>query len=133
MLIGIDLQKDTDTLEAAYNDRDGVTAAFNLNLLHRINEELGGDIEVSQFEHQAVYNHDKNRVELSLVSQSDQTFRIDGQSFDFAEGETIHTEHSHKYTVEGFAEIAAEAGFELHKHWTDAQHRFAVLHLVVVS
>lgn len=131
LVIGVDLQKDAATLESAYDDREGVTADFNLNLLHRINRELDGDIEVDQFEHRAWYNEAMNRIEISLVSQCDQTIGVRDRAFEFADGESIHTEYSHKYTVEGFAELAADAGLTLRKHWTDERKRFAVLHLVV--
>ncbi|MEM8865505.1 MAG: L-histidine N(alpha)-methyltransferase [Planctomycetota bacterium] len=133
LLLGIDLQKETRVLEAAYNDAEGVTAAFNLNLLDRINRELDGDIQTDQFEHHAEYNADKNRVELSLVSLRNQTATVGDTEFEFGEGELIHTEHSHKYTIDGFAELAAEVGLTLRQHWTDADRRFAVLHLVILD
>ena len=131
LLIGIDLQKDATTLEAAYNDSQGVTAQFNLNLLNRINRELDGDIEVEQFEHQATYNEQEGRVELYLVSQSEQEFTVGGEPFSVAEGETICTEFSHKYTVCGFEKLGADVGLTLRRQWTDREDRFAVLHFVV--
>lgn len=127
LLIGIDLEKDRRILLEAYNDRKGVTAAFNLNLLTRINNELGGDFDLKQFAHQAIYNEQAHRIEMHLVSQIDQTVRIAEEEFEFAQGESICTEHSHKYTVERFAELAAEADFAVSKVWTDERELFAVL------
>lgn len=131
LLIGIDLQKDPRTIEAAYNDRRGVTAEFNLNLLRRINRELDGDFDLDQFEHRAVYNAQAGRVEISLVSRRDQTVEVGGEAFEFARGEAIHTEYSHKYTIDGFAEMAARAGLTLRREWTDPKRYFAVLHLAI--
>lgn len=131
LLIGIDLQKDVSVLEAAYNDAAGVTAAFNLNLLARINEALDGDFSLDQFSHRAVYNPVKHRIEISIVSRRDQQVVVDGHRFEFARGEEILTEYSHKYTVDGFAQFASQFGFALHKHWTDRRQYFAVLHLVL--
>ncbi len=131
LLAGIDLQKDPALIHAAYNDAQGVTAAFNLNLLKRINRELGADFAVDQFAHVAEYDEQPGRVEMNLVSQSRQTVKIGDQFFEFAEGERIFTEFSHKYTIDGFTDLASSAGFELHKYWTDEQNLFAVLHLVV--
>lgn len=133
LLIGIDLQKDTATLEAAYNDAEGVTAEFNLNLLRRINRELGGNFDIDEFEHRAVYNREAGRMEMSLVSQSDQKVTVAGESFSFSAGEATCTEYSHKYTVDGFADIAAKVGLTLRRHWTDRTHKFAVLHFAIVQ
>ncbi|MCL4109346.1 UNVERIFIED_CONTAM: hypothetical protein GTU68_038975 [Idotea baltica] len=131
LLLGIDLQKDVATLEAAYNDELGVTAAFNLNLLHRVNGELDGDFDVAAFEHKAVYNPVDHRIEISIVSLKDQTAHVGDWKFFFAADEEILTEYSHKYTIGGFEAFAAEAGFSLHQHWTDDQQKFAILHLVL--
>jgi dimethylhistidine N-methyltransferase len=131
LLIGIDLQKATATLEAAYDDSQGVTAAFSLNLLKRMQRELNAEVNIDDFRHEAIYNEPLGRIEISLVSQTDQTIRIGDQRFRCLAGERIHTEYSHKYTVDGFAALAANEGFALHKAWTDDQERFAVLHLVV--
>lgn len=128
LLIGIDLQKDVAILEAAYNDREGVTAQFNRNLLARINRELDGDFDLDAFTHRAPYNRTANRIEMQLVSDRDQTVHIAGASIPFRHGETICTEHSHKYTIEGFAQMAARAGFALQKQWTDSRQYFAVLY-----
>jgi dimethylhistidine N-methyltransferase len=130
LLIGIDLKKDPTVIEAAYNDELGVTAEFNLNLLHRINQELDADFDLEQFEHLARYNENAGRVEIFLVSTHDQSVTINDQTFSFNVGEKIFTEHSHKYSIEEFESLARPSGFSLHQHWTDDQHRFAVLHLV---
>ena len=130
LLIGIDLQKKPGIIHAAYNDAEGVTDKFNLNILHRINAELDANFDVDQFEHLAFYNQTRTRVEIYLVSCCEQTVELGGHSFEFTEGERIFTEYSHKYSIEGFAKIAGEAGFTLHKEWTDAKKLFAVLHLV---
>ena len=131
LLIGIDLQKDVDVIEAAYNDAKGVTSEFNLNLLSRINRELDGDIDVHQFEHEANYNEELGRIEIHLVSQCAQEVRIGDESFTFTKGDAILTEYSHKYTIASFAKLANEAGLKLRRHWTDQHERFAVLHLAV--
>ena len=130
MLIGLDLQKDPATILAAYNDSQGITAQFNLNLLTRINNELGGNFDLSQFSHRAVYDHEHHRIVISIVSLTDQQVVVADHPFDFVEGEEILTEYSHKYTVEGFAEQASQYGFRLHSHWTDDQNLFGLLHLV---
>lgn len=126
VLIGVDLVKDTASLEAAYNDRKGVTATFNLNLLQRINRELGGNFDTSAFRHQAIYNRTAQRIEMYLVSQSHQSVRLGDASFDFSPGERILTEYSHKYEVEGFSALASSAGLHTAQVWTDADDRFAV-------
>jgi dimethylhistidine N-methyltransferase len=130
LLIGIDLQKDSRIIHAAYNDSKGVTGEFNLNLLHRINRELDADFNVDEFQHLAEYNEVKGRIEMYLVSSCEQTVSIGNQEFEFVAGERIFTEHSHKYTVKGFVELASTSGFELTKQWTDPDELFAVLHLV---
>lgn len=130
LLIGIDLQKDVELIEAAYNDSDGVTDEFNLNMLHRINGELDGDFVVDQFRHKAVYDEQHGRVELFVVSDRKQTVSIGDHQFVFEKDEHVLTEYSHKYTIDGFSEMAATAGFCLHKSWTDEDNLFAVLHLV---
>jgi dimethylhistidine N-methyltransferase len=131
LLIGVDLQKEIAVIEDAYNDEAGVTAEFNLNLLRHINRELNGDFDLRQFQHRAFYNKDQDRVEMHLVSRAKQEVTVGGESFDFADGETICTEFSHKYTIEGFARIAAQGGFQLRRSWSDDRGYFAVLHLVV--
>jgi dimethylhistidine N-methyltransferase len=126
MLIGVDLKKDVEILEAAYNDRAGVTAAFNLNLLERINRELDGDLDLDGFEHVAFYNETAGRVEIYIRSLADQPARIAGTRFDFAADELIHTEYSYKYSVGEFRELAAEAGFRPVDTWTDPAELFSV-------
>jgi dimethylhistidine N-methyltransferase len=133
LLIGIDLKKDAAIIEAAYNDRAGVTAQFNFNLLHRINRELGADFDLDRFSHQARYNRDLGRIEMYLVSRTAQTVTIGNEKIEIAAGETICTEYSYKYTIDEFASIAAASGLALHKEWTDQNRRFAVLHFAVVD
>ena len=130
MLIGVDLKKDRATLEAAYSDANGVTADFNYNLLHRINNELGGNFDIDAFQHEAVYNAELGRVESHLVSTRPQEVDINGETFAFAEGESIHTENSHKYSLNDFAEIAGKAGFRVAHVWTDPADLFSVQMLV---
>jgi dimethylhistidine N-methyltransferase len=131
LLIGIDLKKDSQKIEAAYNDALGVTTQFTLNLLRRINEELEGDFRLDQFQHRAVYNSELSRVEIDLVSRRPQRVTVAGHEFNFRRGESIRTEYSYKYTFEEFALLAASAGLMLHHKWIDEDKNFAVLHLVV--
>ena len=126
MLIGVDLKKDAAILDAAYNDRAGVTAAFNLNLLERINRELDGDLDLDRFEHVAFYNEAEGRVEIYIRSLADQEAGIAGRRFAFAEGELIHTEYSYKYSVAEFRALAARAGFRPVDTWTDPAELFSV-------
>lgn len=129
LLIGIDLVKDRRTLVSAYNDAQGVTAAFNLNLLARINRELRGTFDPAAFRHLAVYDSARRRIEMHLASTRQQTVLVDGKRFEFEPGETICTEYSHKYTIGRFAALAASAGLRLVRAWTDPRHWFAVLYL----
>ena len=129
LLIGVDLKKDKAVLEAAYNDARGVTAAFNLNLLARINRELGADFDLAQWRHKALYNEAQGRIEMHLVSRVAQQVNLQGQTFHFAEGETIHTENSYKYTVAEFCDLASQAGFATDTVWVDADRLFS-LHLL---
>lgn len=128
LLVGIDLVKDRLTLEAAYNDAQGITAAFNRNLLRRINRELEGHFEVPCFRHHAPYDEEEQRIEMRLYAVGDQHVTIDaiGQSFDFGDGEYIHTEWSHKYTPDTFGALCAEAGLTIDRLWTDPRDWFAV-------
>jgi dimethylhistidine N-methyltransferase len=126
LVIGVDLQKDVQVLEAAYDDPEGVTAAFNLNLLKRINTELGGDFVLERFAHKAIYNREQSRIEMHLVSLASQTVTVGGESFEFTDGETIHTENSCKYTVESFAGLAELAGWRAERVWTDEKDLFSV-------
>ncbi|MGZ8362766.1 MAG: L-histidine N(alpha)-methyltransferase [Caulobacteraceae bacterium] len=129
MVAGVDLRKDEARLEAAYNDAAGVTAAFTHNLLARANRELGADFDLSGFAHHAVYNEDAGRIEIHLKSLSDQTVSVGGQSFAIANGEMIHTEYSYKYSVDGFIDLAARAGYGSQGVWTDPGHLFSVHYL----
>ena len=133
LLIGIDLKKAPAVLEAAYDDAEGVTAEFNRNLLRRINRELGADFDLDAFRHKAVYDSEKSRIEMSLVSQSEQTVTIGDRTFDFTAGEEICTEHCHKYDLQEFANRAEQAGFELTRYWTDEREYFAVLLLSLAA
>ena len=126
LLIGVDLKKDATTLARAYNDPAGVTAAFNLNLLARLNRELGADFDLGKFKHRAHYNVEYGRVEMHLVSQGKQTVTLGGNVIAFAKNETIHTENSHKYTLGEFRELAAGAGFKRVRVWTDPAELFSV-------
>ncbi len=131
LLIGFDLQKEIDVLELAYDDPAGVTAAFNKNLLRRINRELGGNFDLKQFRHVVEYDTKMERIEIWLESLCDQVVTIGGQRFEFTFGERILTEYSHKYTVDGFARMAAEAGLQVSRAWTDDQNWFCVMYLTV--
>jgi dimethylhistidine N-methyltransferase len=126
MIIGVDLEKDERVLHAAYNDAAGVTARFNLNVLVRINDELGGNFDLSTFTHRAVYNRERHRIEMHLVSRKPQTVRILGRSFAFRAGETIHTESSYKYSLERFTALARDSGWRPAASWTDAKRMFSV-------
>ena len=130
LIIGIDLKKDPRTLVRAYNDAAGVTAAFNLNLLERINRELGGTFDDRAFRHEAIYDPREGRIEMHLVSRRDQEVELCGRRFYFCEGESIHTENSYKYTVEQFRELARASGWEPRRVWTDASSQFSVHELV---
>jgi dimethylhistidine N-methyltransferase len=126
MLIGTDLKKDANLLHAAYNDARGVTAAFNLNLLARINRELGADFDLRRFSHYAFYNAPQGRIEMHLVSLRKQKIRIGPHRFAFERGESIHTENSYKYSIESFGALAANAGFRQEKCWSDRKGLFAL-------
>jgi L-histidine N-alpha-methyltransferase len=128
-LIGVDLKKSLDVLIPAYDDEAGITAAFSLNLLSRINRELDGDFDTTKFVHLALYNEDKGRIEIYLESLADQTVHLLGRSFTFAQGERIHTENSHKYTVPEFQDLARAAGWRPVTAWTDDKNLFS-LHLL---
>jgi L-histidine Nalpha-methyltransferase len=132
LLIGVDLKKDSRILYNAYNDRAGVTAAFNTNLLRRINRELGGTFKPETFMHRAFYDAEAGRVEMHLVSRQQQVVHVDGRSFRFAEGESIHTENSYKYSVEEFATISKAAGCHPIRAWVDAEKLFSV-HLLAIA
>ncbi len=129
LLIGVDLVKDRGCLEAAYNDKAGITAEFNLNLLVRLRRELGMEIEPERFAHRALFNEEQSRIEMHLESRIDQVFSFAGESFRFRKGETLHTENSYKYTVAGFQELAARSGFVSRQVWLDDAQLFSVHYL----
>ncbi|MEJ2382281.1 MAG: L-histidine N(alpha)-methyltransferase [Gammaproteobacteria bacterium] len=131
LLIGVDLKKDPAVLDAAYNDAGGVTAEFNLNLLHRIRRELDAALDVGAFRHRAFYNAAQGRVEMHLRSDRDQEIRINGRRFCLRTGETIHTENSYKYALEEFRRLAGQAGFRPLQAWTDPRELFSVHYLAV--
>lgn len=126
LLIGVDLKKDKTILHQAYNDSAGVTAAFNLNILTRLNREFGANFKLDQFKHDAFYNEDAGRIEMHLVSLREQTVRVNDRMISLRAGERIWTESSYKYTVTEFAHLAAQAGFKLKKVWTDSRRWFSV-------
>ncbi len=126
LLIGVDLKKDKTILEAAYNDEQGITAEFNLNLLTRINRELGADFDESNWQHKALYNERDGRIEMHLLSKTDQTVQLNGDRFEFKQGDSIHTENSYKYTTDEFVRLAERAGFVSDKLWIDQNHLFSV-------
>ena len=132
LIIGVDLQKSRTVLEAAYNDGAGVTAAFNRNMLERANRELGADFDLSQWRHRAIYNEQAHRIEMHLVSERAQTVHLGERAFDFDAGEKIITEFSYKHTIEGFSALAASAGFQLARVWSDPAKLFAVFHFTTL-
>lgn len=133
VLIGVDLEKDPAILEAAYNDSEGVTAAFNLNILRRANKELGADFDLTGFCHRAVYCKEEGRIEMHLVSERNQEVQIAGNTFAFLADEYIHTENSYKYRVDRFSGLVSEAGFEMTDSWTDARRWFCVAFLTSIA
>lgn len=126
LIVGVDLVKDAAILNAAYNDAAGVTEAFNLNLLKRIDRELGGDFDPAGFEHHAFFNRARSRVEMHLAARKRQKVHLLGDTIDFRAGETIHTENSYKYSVESFSALARGAGWTPLRHWTDAAGYFSI-------
>jgi dimethylhistidine N-methyltransferase len=133
LLIGVDLRKSPGVLEPAYNDAQGVTATFNLNLLHRLNSELGADFALDGFAHHAFYNEIVGRIEMHLLSLNAQTVHLGGESIRFDEDETIWTECSYKYSLPEFAALAKTAGFTVRQVWTDTDQKFSVQYLTVGS
>jgi dimethylhistidine N-methyltransferase len=131
LLIGVDLQKDRDVLERAYNDPAGVTAQFNKNLLARINRELGADFDLKRWQHHAIYNSTEGRIEIYLISESEQTVHLGDREFQFRAGEEILTEYSYKHTIAGFIELARQAGFHFEQVWTDDARWFGVFYFTV--
>ena len=132
MIIGVDLEKDERLLYDAYNDRAGVTARFNLNVLVRINRELGGNFDLSAFTHRAIYNRERHRIEMHLISKKSQSVRLLGTNFAFRAGESIHTESSYKYSIDRFAALARGSGWTPRASWTDKAGMFSV-HALVAS
>ncbi len=125
-LLGADLRKPPEILLPAYNDSEGETAEFNLNLLRRLNREAGADFDLRQFRHQAIWNADAGRIEMHLISARDQTVHVGGQAIRIAREESIHTENSYKFTPRIIRDIAAAAGWDLHRSWTDAANYFGI-------
>ena len=132
LVIGVDLQKSREVLEAAYNDSAGVTAAFNLNILERANRELDADFEPSQWRHRAIYDDDAHRIEMHLISERPQAVHLGGHEFHFDVGEKIVTEFSYKHTIAGFRALADSAGFQFARVWTDPAKLFAVFHFTTL-
>ena len=132
IIVGVDLVKSVEVIENAYNDAAGVTATFNRNLLERINRELNGSFRPERFEHYAFFNSEESRVEMHLVSRAPQSVEIGGMAFEFAQGETIHTENSYKYSLEAFSALARRAGYRPLEAWTDENRLFSV-HLLRVT
>ena len=132
LIIGVDLKKDVRTLELAYNDAAGVTAAFNLNLLARINREIGPAFDLQAFRHEAVYNQRDGRIEMHLVSRKAQEIMLLGRQYRFAAGESIHTENSYKYSVTQFQDLARSSDWQPGRVWTDADDLFSI-HLLTCS
>ncbi len=126
LIVGVDLEKDSAILNAAYNDKAGVTADFNLNLLARINRELGGNFDLACFDHHAFYNRERHRIEMHLASIKRQKVKVCGETFDFRVGETIHTESSYKYSIDSFVALARGSGWTSRAVWTDAEQKFSV-------
>lgn len=129
LVVGVDLVKDVETLTRAYNDREGVTAKFNLNLLARINRELGADFDLAAFRHRAFFNSERSRIEMHLASTRRQTAHIAGTAIDFAAGETIHTENSYKYSIESFQALARASGWSPLRAFTDGMFSVHALHI----
>ena len=126
LIVGADLIKQADVLNAAYNDKAGVTARFNLNLLTRINRELRGSFKLDTFEHHAFYNRERNRIEMHLASLKRQKVKVAGETIEFRAGETIHTENSYKYSIESLGALARGVGWEPAGAWTDARKYFSI-------
>lgn len=128
-LVGVDTHKSTDRLNAAYNDSQGITAKFNLNVLRRLNEVMDAEFEEDSFSHHAFYNTEVRRIEMHLVSEREQSVRCNGGTVEFALGETLHTESSYKYTAKSFAALVEAAGLKLVQSWMDVDELFSVHYL----
>ncbi len=129
IVVGVDVLKDIPTLEAAYNDSQGVTAEFNKNILKRINRELDADFQIERFEHKALFNPQQSRIEMHLFSQSDQTARLGNQTINFKRGESIHTENSYKYSIDDFEKIVHDAQLKIEHTWQDKDQLFSMHYL----
>jgi uncharacterized SAM-dependent methyltransferase len=129
LLLGVDLIKSPEVLHAAYNDSQGMTAAFNLNLLARANRELGCDFDLTQFAHSAFFNSPLQRIEMHLLSLKSQIVHLNGVAYAFEQGETLHTEYSHKFTIAGVQQAAQLAGLQVGSFWTDPQQYFGLFWL----
>ena len=133
LLIGVDLQKDKETLDAAYNDKEGITALFNLNVLNHVNKLLDSDIDPELFEHVAFYNQEQCRIEMHLESKKKHQYNLEGSGLvEFSEYERIHTEYSYKYTIDSFSKLAAQAGLKLENYWIDDKKLFSVQYYVTL-
>jgi dimethylhistidine N-methyltransferase len=132
VLIGVDLQKPEGLLNTAYNDSQGITARFNLNILNSLNKLLDANFNRDGFSHHAFYNSDQHRIEMHLVSNNKQSVQVNGTTIAFDRGETLHTENSYKYSLESFAALSNAAGFELEKNWVDEKQLFSVHYLSVL-
>lgn len=132
LLLGVDTKKDPKILHAAYNDAQEITAVFNLNILVRINRELGANFDIKTFSHYAFYDPKYSRIEMHLISLKDQKIMVADQIFDFRKGESIHTENSYKFTIEDIQRLAEQAGFDLKQSWTDQNQLFNLCYLSVV-
>ena len=132
ILLGVDLKKEKIILNEAYNDTQGFTAAFNLNLLHRMKNELNAEIDIASFRHLAFFNEEKSRIEMHLISERSQTIVLEGSAFPIKREETIHTENSYKYSLEDFAHLASNNGYLILKSWTDKRNLFSIQYLVPV-
>ncbi len=130
IIIGVDLKKNRKILEAAYNDQQGVTAAFNLNILEHLNNELNSDFDLNNFKHLSFFNDEKSRIEMHLISEKNQDVHLNGSIIHFRKNESILTEYSYKYTIESFAELVSDC-FEVRKVWTDKEHLFSIQYLRV--
>lgn len=129
VLIGVDLVKDVETLKAAYDDAEGVTAEFNRNLLHRLRDELDGEVDIDAFTHEARWNDALDRIEMHLVADKATSIELAGQRFEFQPGESIHTENSHKYSIDAFRVLAERTGFHVIETWTDPEGLFSMHYL----
>jgi uncharacterized SAM-dependent methyltransferase len=129
LLIGVDMKKDINVLNEAYNDKSGVTADFNLNILEHINREYGANFDLGRFRHEATYDVAQGCIQMFLVSTCDQSVSVAGHNFQFSDGEKVHTENSHKYTVDEVLGMAVDAGFSRAKTWLDEDELFGVFYL----